>query len=148
MRTSIRSLVLFGLLIAGLAQAEQEAIRFATVDVYLQSDAPVAAWQFECSDRRGLMQVVGVERGESPAYQRAPYYDREAVRLGKAERIIVADYSLASATELPSGRTRIATLHLMLSGEDAPDLNAMLIIASDSAGQAIEASIDLVLRSQ
>jgi hypothetical protein len=36
-------------------------LKFVTADIYLESSVPVAAWQFELSDRAGGMQVVGVE---------------------------------------------------------------------------------------
>ncbi|NOR35267.1 MAG: hypothetical protein GQ577_00835, partial [Woeseiaceae bacterium] len=94
MRNSIIALVLLSLGTFGYSYADEPNIRFTAVDVYLDSAEPVAAWQFELGDRVGVMKVVGVEQGDSPAYAHAPYYDREAVRLGEADRIIVADYSL------------------------------------------------------
>lgn len=123
------------------------SLRFAAVDVYLETSEPVAAWQFELSDKYGRMKVVGVESGESDAYRRAPYYDREAVRLGEADRIVVANYSLANIDELPIGRTRIATIHLMLDSEDDEDIDLTLNTATTHDGRVIDASIDLVLRT-
>lgn len=122
-------------------------IRFASVDVYLDGDEPVAAWQFELSDNGGSMKVVGVENGDSAAYRRVPYYDREAVRLGTADRITVADYSVADASELPSGRTRIATVHVMLSGSGAPDFVIKLITVVRADGTAIDATLSFELAS-
>jgi hypothetical protein len=124
-----------------------EDLRFEAVDIYLDSNEPVAAWQFELSDRNGRMKVVGVENGESTAYQRAPYYDREAVRLDEADRIVVADYSLAGVDELPSGRTRIATIHLMLDSTDDKDIELTLITATTRNGRIIDASLSFVLRT-
>lgn len=123
---------------AGAADA-----RFSAVDVYLDSAAPVAAWQFEFGAAGDGMKVVGVENGDSAAFQGTPYYDREAVQAGTAERIIVADYSLAEAAELPSGRTRIATLHLMLEGPAGDDLRLRLVKAVGPAGNPVEVSIEL-----
>ena len=117
--------------------------RFAAVDIYLVSAEPVAAWQFEFSNRNGLMKIVGVENGESAAFERVPYYDREAVRRGTADRIIVADFSLADASLLPSGRTRIATLHLVLEGTGDPEFYLHLVTAVTQHGQPIDASIGL-----
>lgn len=122
-------------------------VRFAAVDIYLDSAEPVAAWQFELSDRRGTMKVVGVEQGESAAFERVPYYDREAVARGQADRIIVADYSLADADELPSGRSRIATLHLMLSGDTDADFDLQLVTATTYDGEAMDARISLAVRT-
>jgi len=81
----------------GLLAQQQAAARFAVVDVYVDSTAPLAAWQFELRERHGEMQVVGVENGDSRAYTQAPYYDRAVVDRGAADRIIVASFSLRPA---------------------------------------------------
>ncbi len=146
MKQLLLSLVaIFGL--ASAACADDESIHFASVDIYLDSAAPFAAWQFELSDQHGVMKVVGVEQGDSDAFQRVPYYDREAVRLGDADRIIVADYSLADIDDLPRGRTRIATIHLMLSGTDGADFDLNLVTATTYAGEVTDARISLDLRT-
>ena len=75
--------------------------RFVPVDIVLDSPEPVAAWQFELSDRSGAIKVVGVENGDSSAFADAPYYDRAATQAGEVERLVVADYSLADAVALP-----------------------------------------------
>jgi len=131
-----RSFVILLALALPLAAAAQD-IRFATIDVFLESEQPIAAWQFELDDRQGIMKVVGVEQGESSAYTRVPYYDREAVSLGEADRIIVADYTLADVDDLPSGRFRIATIHVMLSGD--ADLNLDLVTATTYDGVRTDA---------
>ncbi len=127
----------------GPAGAADNETRFTTVEIYLDSSEPVAAWQFELNERNGVMKVVGVENGDSEAFDRAPYYDREAVQLGTADRIIVADYSLADKDLLPSGRVRVATVHLMLSSQNEPDFDVQLITANTHDGQVIDASIGL-----
>ena len=147
MRALIVSLILIWSICPGLAFSDDSNVRFAAVDIYLKSAEPIAAWQFELNNRHGLMKVVGVERGESAAYARVPYYDRESVRLGEADRIVVADYSLADDAELPSGRTRVATVHLMLSGDDDTDLNLFLITATKYDGRATGASISFEVRT-
>ena len=129
------------LLLTGFAAADD--VRFESVDVFLTSDEPVAAWQFELTEARATMQVVGVENGESDVFGDAPYYDREAVRTGIADRIIVADYSTAPTDELPSGRIRIATLHLMLSGAAPPEFDLELTTAVRVDGTAVDAAISL-----
>ncbi len=143
MRAAIFGFMLVGCACLSLTSAPQDNVPFAAVDIYLNSTEPVAAWQFDLSDRNGLMSVVGVENGESAAFERTPYYDREAVRLGSANRIIVADFSLADENRLPSGRTRIATLHLMLKGAGDPVFNLNLTTATTYDGQVIDASISL-----
>ena len=136
--------VILSLLLSFAAAYAQDDIRFTSVEVFLNSSVPVAAWQFELTDKNGSMKVVGVENGESNAFAGTPYYDREAVQLGSADRIVVADFSLREETGLPSGRVRIATLHLMISGTEAPDFDLSLITANRRDGQVIDASIDLV----
>ena len=129
-------LILF-VLLPGITRADDP--RFAPLDIYLESPVAVAAWQFELKDRNGVMKVVGIENGGHSAYPRAPYYDRKAVARGDATRIMVADYALADENMLPSGRMRLATLHLMLARE--PDLELRLITATTPEGEAINASI-------
>ena len=124
--------------------ATDDRVSFAAVDIYIDSAEPMAAWQFELADRNGSMRIVGVENGESAAFEGVPYYDREAVQLGVADRIIVADFTLAEEARLPSGRIRIATLHLMLTGSGEPDFDLNLVTATTSDGRVIDASISLV----
>ena len=130
-------------LCAAAASAAQgdAAPRFIAVDVYLQSNAPVAAWQFEFSGENA--RIVGVENGDSRAFDGTPYYDLEAVQRGTADRVIVADFSLAAADALPSGRVRIATLHLMLEDAGQPEFDLNLVTAVTHNGAAIDASIAL-----
>ena len=125
--------------------AAAQGVRFAAVDIYLESDVPIAAWQFELNDRDAVMKVVGVEQGESNAFTRAPYYDREAVSLGEADRIIVADYTLAGIGDLPSGHFRIATVHVMLSGGDG-DLDLNLVTATTYDGVRTDALASFSVR--
>ena len=60
---------------------------------------------------------------------------------GDADRIIVADYTLAGGSRLPRGRMRLAILHLVLDGD--ADFELHLLTATTSDGQAIDASITL-----
>ena len=126
--------------------ANVEAVRFATIDVYVESTEPLAAWQFELSEATGAMAVVGVENGESAAFADTPHYDLDAVAAGRAERIIVADYSLAETGALPVGRTRVATIHVRLSGARTPEFELQLVAAGNAAGQAIRAAAVLELQ--
>ena len=73
---------------------------------------------------------------DSDAFQRAPFYDREAVRRDEADRIIVADYSLAEVNRLPTGKIRVATVHLMLEAE--ADFELTLIAAATTDGRPID----------
>lgn len=119
------------------------AVRFTTLDVYVASSEPLAAWQFELAERGGRMTVVGIENGESAAFGDAPYYDLETIQRGAADRVVVADFSLSDAASLPVGRTRVATVHVRLTGTAAPDYELRLIAAGNSAGEPIDAAISL-----
>ena len=138
MKTPWRVLPLVAAGLVAVSTLGEAKARFMPVEVFLTSPEPVAAWQFELKDRNASMQVVGVENGGSDVFQRAPYYDRDAVTRGDANRIVVADYSLAEESELPSGRVRVATLHLMLDGEADFELN--LVTATTADGRSIEAA--------
>ena len=118
------------------------APRFIALDVYLDTPAALAAWQFELRDLNRGMTVVGIENGESEAFNVAPYYDRDAVNAGAANRIIVADFSLAEASQLPSGEIRIATIHVMVDGAE-PNFDIELITATTRDGTRMDASISL-----
>lgn len=127
--------------------AEETTVRFAALDVHLESAEPVAAWQFELSEAGGRMRVVGVENGDSPAFAKAPYYDRKAVRDGRADRIIVADFTLQRGSELPVGRVRIATVHVRLTGDSEPDYVLKLVTAGNAEGEPVTATIHLDVQS-
>lgn len=131
-----RMLLLLALL---LPVAGNAAPRFIAVDVYLSVDEPLAAWQFEFADTNGVTKIVGVESGDAAAFADAPYYDRSAVESGRAERVIVADFSLDA--DLPRGRVRIATLHLMLDGE--PEFELTLKTATARDGTPLDATLTL-----
>lgn len=131
------------MLLAASSAIADSPIRFASVDVYIDAAEPMAAWQLEFSAVTGSMQVVGVENGDSKAFDGAPYYDRDAVDNGRADRIVIADYSLEDEDELPSGRVRVTTLHLMLTGDEAPKFETRLIVASTYQGKRINAEISI-----
>lgn len=139
----MKKIVLLLLLLGSAASAQQDdVVRFAAIDIFLDSPSPVAAWQFELNNRAGTMSVVGIENGESDAFDGAPYYDREAAERGALERIVVADFSTYPVEMLPSGRIRIATLHLMISGAD-PAYDLRLVTAVTETGRSVDASISL-----
>ena len=122
------------------------AVRFAAIDIYVDSAEPLAAWQFELSEASGAMAVVGVENGDSDAFPDAPYFDRSVIEADRAERIIVADYSLADVARLPTGTTRVATVHVRLAGARIPEFDLELIAAGNAAGAPITAEAILELQ--
>jgi hypothetical protein len=116
---------------------------FEVVDVYVDSARPLAAWQFELEEADGRMQVVGIEGGDAAPFAAAPYYDREAVDGGSADRIIVASFSTLAAAELPVGRTRVASVHVRLDAGAPPEYRLTLIAAGTADGRPLDAEISL-----
>jgi hypothetical protein len=112
-------------------------VRFAPLHIYIDSgqDA-LAAYQFELKASGGLAKIVGVEGGQHSAFEEPPYYDPAALA---NDRIIIAAFNTGS--ELPSGRTRIATVHLQITGQVEPEYELELAVAANTDGEQIPAEI-------
>ena len=123
--------------------AQPEAGTFATVDVFVDSDAPVAAWQIELTERRGTMQIVGIERGDDATFRDPPFYDRVAVERGPTERIVLASFSMSDAAQLQRGKVRIARVHVRTTGAAEPDYEARLVAAGSADGRPVDAQLSL-----
>src|SRR5262249_39121012 len=92
---------------ARAVESAEGPIRFRPVHVYVDpAGAPLAAYQLEIVVDGNAM-IVGVEGGEHPAFARPPHYDPAALAGG---RIILAAFD--TGTELPTQRTRVATVHM------------------------------------
>jgi len=125
----------------GMARDEQVPVavdmRFSTVDVYVSSgDQPLAAYQFVVQAATQNVLLAGLEGGEHAAFRQAPYYDPKAL-LG--ERVVVAAFSTADA--LPRGRTRVARLHVQVSGDKDPEYIVTLQTAAGPDGGVIAATV-------
>jgi len=121
------------------------AQRFITVDVTLDSrQQPLAAYQFEltASLPGGRARIVGVEGGEHALMTDPPFVDPIIQQQG-AERVIVAWFNTAEADDLPVGKHRIATIHLMLEGDAAPNFTTELTVAATAGGQRIDADLSV-----
>jgi len=115
----------------------EPSVRFAPVHIYIDSgDAPLAAYQFELRATTSSVKIVGVESGEHPAFNDAPYYDPAALM---NDRIIIAAFS--TGADLPKGRTRIATIHLQITGDTEPRYELKLTVAADADGREFPAEI-------
>jgi hypothetical protein len=131
-------ILLFGLA-AGLwaheAAGEESRSRFCAVDIYLDSKStPLAAYQLEFAVTNRVAKIVGIEGGEHAAFRQAPFYDPKAIQ---KERVIIAAFSTEPPVKLPAGKTRVATIHLQLSGDAAPEFELKLEAAADSDGKRI-----------
>ncbi|MBC8468273.1 MAG: hypothetical protein H8D56_02275 [Planctomycetes bacterium] len=117
--------------------ANHAKVRFAPLHIYLDSgNKSLAAYQFELKAVAGQIKIVGVEGGQHKAFAEAPYYDPAALA---NDRIIIAAFNTGS--ELPKGRTRIATIHLQIIGDAEPDYALKLTVAGDAGANEIPAKI-------
>ena len=115
----------------------QPGVRFAPLHIYLDSgNSNLAAYQFELKAAAGQIKIVGVEGGGHKAFKEAPYYDPAALA---KDRIIIAAFSTGS--DLPKGRTRIATIHLQIAGDAEPQYELKLNVAADANAKEIPAEI-------
>jgi len=115
----------------------QSGVRFAPLHIYIDSgNKSLAAYQFELKAVAGQIKIVGVEGGRHEAFKEAPYYDPAALA---KDRIIIAAFSTGS--DLPKGRTRIATIHLQIIGETEPQYELKLTVAGDADAKEIPAEI-------
>ena len=118
-------------------QVNQPKVRFAPVHIYLDSgNKPLAAYQFELKATAGQIKIVGVEGGQHKAFEEAPYYDPAALA---NDRIIIAAFNIGS--DLPKGRTKIATIHLQIIGDAEPDYELKLTVAADANANEIPAKV-------
>jgi hypothetical protein len=115
----------------------EPGVRFAPLHIHLDSGAKaLAAYQFELKASAGQIEIVGVEAGEHKAFSEPPYYDPSALA---KDRIIIAAFN--TGQDLPTGRTRIATVHLLIKGDVEPKYELNLTVAADSDGEKIPAEI-------
>ena len=112
-----------------------QAVRFQAVDIFIDSkETPLAAYQLEFLVQNGDAKVVGVEGGEHPAFNDAPFYDPKAIQ---HERIIIAAFNTTSGDKLPKGKTRVSTIHLQITGERNPGYTVKLETAATLEGRKI-----------
>lgn len=103
-------------------------ISFRSVDVYVDSDVPLAAYEVEIIVVHGESSIVGVEGGETP-FEEPPYYDPEALTQG---RILLGAFDTKAA--VPAGRHRVATIHVR--EVDAPaEYQIRLLAAAGTDGK-------------
>ncbi len=128
-----------GSLKRSLGMANTNNVRFTPVAIYIDSgDKPLAAYQFELKATVGRIKIVGVEGGSHAAFKDAPYYDPAALA---NDHIIIAAFN--TGTDLPTGRTRIATVHLQITGDAEPQYELNLMAAANAEGQNIPAKLTL-----
>ncbi len=135
------SLVALALLLA-VYPASAGELRFVPLDVFVDTGSTrMAAYQLEVELRSA--EIVGVEGGEPASFAAAPYYDPAALR---GNRIKLAAFS--TAADLPSGRTRVAVLHVVESAGERARWEVVSVLATDSAARTIAARVDVVRRPE
>lgn len=121
------------------------AARFVAYDVFIDaSDVPLAAYQIDIRDLSGSSEIVGVEGGESAAFDAPPYYDPRA--LHNEGRIILGAFT--TNDDGPVGSTRVARLHMQVSGERPVDFDVKVIVAADADGREIDADVNITEGNQ
>lgn len=125
--------------VGNASRVVKPSVRFAPLHIYLDSgSSPLAAYQFELKATTGQIKIVGVEGGEHAAFREAPYYDPAALA---NDRIIIASFN--TGDDLPTARTRIATIHLQIIGDTEPQYELKLTVASNAEGERLPAEITL-----
>jgi hypothetical protein len=119
--------------------AGNDAVHFRAIDVYVDSgNVPLAAYQLEFSVTNVPTTIVGIESGSHKAFREPPFYDPKAMQ---GERVIIAAFSTEAPEHLPSGKTRVATIHIVTTGNTQPAFELKLQAAADSAGKKISATL-------
>ena len=130
-------LTLGSLALPGFAQEsapKPEPVRFRTVDIFVDStNQPLAAYQIEFAAPAGA-KIVGIEGGEHAAFKEAPFYDPKAMQ---HERVIIGAFSTAAVDKLPTGKTRVATIHLQTTSQQTAQLEVQVKAAATVGGEKI-----------
>jgi hypothetical protein len=114
------------------------AYRFTNVDVMVDPrGAALAAYQLEFVADPARVTLVGIEGGQHIAFKQPPYYDPKALKEGN--RVILA--ALNAGDDLPKDKTRVARLHLRITGDSRPEMSARLIVAASSNEKTIPADV-------
>jgi hypothetical protein len=128
-------LCLFSVAIEQMPAAQTTDPHFDTVDLFVDSaKQQLGAWEMEFKATTGQVEIVGIERGDNPDFRDPPYYDPAAL---SSNRIIVGAFN--TTNDLPAGKTRVARLHLHITGAQKPVYAVNLVVAGDKEGKPIAA---------
>jgi hypothetical protein len=117
------------------------ATRFQAVHVYFDArEEPLAAYQIFLCATTSNVKIVGIEGGEPDAFKQPPYYDPKAIQ---QERVILAAFSTRPKAELPTGKVRVATIQLQVTGDVEPEFETKLQAAANHDGKKISPTISL-----
>ena len=129
-------LAIVALLSAAKPQAAgAPAARFVALDLFIDAGpTPLGAYQLSFDSKDATL--VGVEGGESAAFADPPFYDPKALAGG---RVVLAAFHVGG--DGPTGRTRVARLHLRVAGPADPTYTTKLSVAADAAGGKLDATL-------
>ncbi len=141
--TTMLALSLLGLLAQAPAPQDappqSAADPFRALDLIIETDRPLAAYQIELVDQTQTAKIVGIEgNGELP-FQNPPHHDPKAMA---GDRLILAAFSTRDGDRLPKGRIRVATVMVQV-GAEPPRWALKLSAAATVGGRPIEANISL-----
>jgi hypothetical protein len=120
------------------SDATDTDVRFAPVDLFLDTDQALAVYQLELLVKGGDAKIVGVEGGDSDGFSNAPYYDPDALSQG---RIVLGAFSTEHV--LTRGRRRVATVHMQEAGAVPATYELRLVVAANADGAAVTARPEL-----
>lgn len=137
-----QSLVLLAMLALGSTAfaVPDVPLTFKPFDLWLDTGTnELVAYQIEITYDAQAIRIVGLEGGNTPAFVKAPYYDRKGLQGG---RIIVAAFTTKDEG-LPTGRMRIARIHVAVSGEAAqPKAELMTAAGKDGSRMKVKAWLE------
>ena len=127
-----------------LACLSSRAAEFALFDVYVDTgEEPLAAYQLKLSDERAAVKIISVEGGEHASFREPPKFDAKAIQ---RDVIKIAAFSLDAKEKLPTGRVRVASLHVEIGPGLTPAWKAAVEAAARPGGGKISAEISILKR--
>jgi len=142
MRKLSQIIIVAAMLFVTAVGAQDDAaltVRFDAIDVFvLTGDEPIAAYQLDLTAAKGNVTIVGIEGGDSDVFAAPPFYDPLAIQ---NDRVIIAYFSTSNVSALPSGKVRIATIHVQITGDVVPEYDAKLTVAATVDGKPIDAEL-------
>jgi hypothetical protein len=121
-----------------------QQVHFAAYDIFVDSkNVPLAAYQIEFAGPAKQVTITGIEGGEHDAFKTPPFYDPKAIQ---QERVILAAFNSAAPSKLPTGKIRVATIHLQFKGPQRPDFVLTPHIAAGPEGKSISIKTSFIER--
>ena len=116
-------------------------VSFRAVDVLVDSGAEaLAAYQLDFLATTGSVKIISIEGGQHAAFKEPPYYDSKAIQ---QEHAVLAAFNTSPAAQLPSGKTRVATIHVQVTGGIQPQFATRIITAATVDGRPVRAHASL-----